>query len=207
MIEKQYIIEKSAQLFKSSGIRTNTMDDIANAVGISKKTLYQNIADKNELIEEVIMLEFSNTKLLTENISKISSNSIEELLRLNALIVNFMNGINPVAVADMHKLYEPIHSKWKNIFRQHFYNIIINSIKNGKKSGIFRDDINEKLITQLHTDKIDQLHEGNSAINSASERAEVIKEMVTYYIRGLVTKQGDIILNKHIKDFNKYLNK
>ena len=55
MIEKNHIIEKSAQLFKASGIRTNTMDDIAGAVGISKKTLYQHITDKNEIINDKII--------------------------------------------------------------------------------------------------------------------------------------------------------
>ncbi|MDA3893277.1 MAG: TetR/AcrR family transcriptional regulator [Salinivirgaceae bacterium] len=205
MIERKHIIEKSAQLFRSSGIRTNTMDDIACAVGISKKTLYQHVADKNELITEVIASEFVVIKSSIDHILLSSANSIEALLRFNAFIVRFLNTINPVAITDLHKLYQAIHNEWKDKFQKLFSDAIKNSIVNGKKSGIFRDDINEELITQLHTEKIDQFHETDGYKNSYAERVEVIKEMATYYIRGLVTKQGETILNKHLTDFNKYL--
>jgi len=205
MIDKKQIIEKSAQLFKSSGIRTNTMDDIASAVGISKKTLYQWVSDKNELITEVINQEYTETQSTLEKICLESANSIDELIRINAFIINFLKSINPVAISDIKKLYQNIYIDSKSRFKDIFSQSIKRSISEGKKSNVFRKDINEELITELHTDRIDKLQEVSSFWSSLADSTHTKQELITYYIRGLVTKQGETILNKYIADFNKYL--
>ena len=41
-------------LFTRNGIKSTTMDDVARALGISKKTLYQFVNDKPDLVSSVI---------------------------------------------------------------------------------------------------------------------------------------------------------
>lgn len=202
MIKEQDIIRISAQLFKSHGIRTNTMDDIASRAGISKKTLYLWVADKNELINSVIKSEYTIIKASLSRITSESSNSIEELIRVNALIINFLKEINPVAISDLQKLYLDIYNNSETRFKNLFTNYILQSIKKGKKDEIFRKDINEELIANLHTDRINKMQESSGFWGTTSSSPELIKEMITYYLRGLVTKQGEILLNKHLTDFN-----
>lgn len=202
MIKEQDIIRISAQLFKSYGIRTNTMDDIASRAGISKKTLYLWVADKNELINSVIKSEYTIIKASLSRITSESSNSIEELIRVNALIINFLKEINPVAISDLQKLYLDIYNNSETRFKNLFTNYILQSIKKGKKDEIFRKDINEELIANLHTDRINKMQESSGFWGTTSSSPELIKEMITYYLRGLVTKQGEILLNKHLTDFN-----
>lgn len=48
------IKQKAHELVMQYGIRSVSMDDIAGALGISKKTIYQYFADKDELVEAVI---------------------------------------------------------------------------------------------------------------------------------------------------------
>ena len=47
---QQRVLHKADELFRTYGIRSVTMDDIAKALGISKKTLYQSYSDKDLLI-------------------------------------------------------------------------------------------------------------------------------------------------------------
>ena len=51
---KERIKQKSDELFKRYGIKSITMDEIANQLGISKKTIYHMFADKDELVDSVI---------------------------------------------------------------------------------------------------------------------------------------------------------
>ena len=51
MEPKDRILIKAEELFMQFGIRSVSMDDIANNLGMSKKTLYQYFADKDELVE------------------------------------------------------------------------------------------------------------------------------------------------------------
>jgi len=134
-----------------------------------------------------------------------SANSIDELIRINAFIINFLKSINPVAISDIKKLYQNIYIDSKSRFKDIFSQSIKRSISEGKKSNVFRKDINEELITELHTDRIDKLQEVSSFWSSLADSTHTKQELITYYIRGLVTKQGETILNKYIADFNKYL--
>ena len=54
MTERQEIINKAAELYLKYGIKSITVDDLANELGISKKTIYQHISNKEELLEAVI---------------------------------------------------------------------------------------------------------------------------------------------------------
>ena len=54
MTIKERIQEKAHELFMQYGIRSVSMDDIANNLGMSKKTLYQYFADKDELVDAVV---------------------------------------------------------------------------------------------------------------------------------------------------------
>jgi AcrR family transcriptional regulator len=47
----QKIIEKVSELYMRYGIRSVTMDDVSRHLGISKKTLYSYVTDKQELVE------------------------------------------------------------------------------------------------------------------------------------------------------------
>ena len=51
---KERIKQKTDELFRSYGIKSVTMDDIATRLGVSKKTIYHSFADKDQLVDEVI---------------------------------------------------------------------------------------------------------------------------------------------------------
>ena len=54
MESKERILIKAEELFMQYGIRSVSMDDISNNLGMSKKTLYQYFADKDELVDAVV---------------------------------------------------------------------------------------------------------------------------------------------------------
>jgi AcrR family transcriptional regulator len=54
MEPKNRIAEKAEELYMRFGIRSVSMENMAEALGMSKKTLYQYFADKDELVVEVV---------------------------------------------------------------------------------------------------------------------------------------------------------
>ena len=50
---KTKIIKRATELFLTLGFKSVTMDDIANELGISKKTIYVHFKNKTKLVEEV----------------------------------------------------------------------------------------------------------------------------------------------------------
>ena len=59
---KERILTKAADLFMRYGIRSITMDEIANQLGISKKTIYQFFTDKDDMVSAVIEQEIKRNE-------------------------------------------------------------------------------------------------------------------------------------------------
>ena len=55
------LIERAGLVFMKLGVRSVTMDDIANHLGISKKTLYNHFNDKSHLVREIISLRIESS--------------------------------------------------------------------------------------------------------------------------------------------------
>ena len=59
--EFEEILIKVALLYRKYGVKSITMDDVAHELGISKKTLYQYVGEKTELVGKVVeYTDFSN---------------------------------------------------------------------------------------------------------------------------------------------------
>ena len=52
--QKRELIAAISDLFLRFGLRSTSMDDIANHLKISKKTLYQQFANKDDVVEQVM---------------------------------------------------------------------------------------------------------------------------------------------------------
>ena len=49
---KQQYVETAFELYKKFGFKSITVDDLARAMGISKKTLYEHFENKDEIVLE-----------------------------------------------------------------------------------------------------------------------------------------------------------
>ena len=50
---KEKLLKGADELFMKYGLRSVSMDDIARHLGVSKKTIYQHFADKDEVVVSV----------------------------------------------------------------------------------------------------------------------------------------------------------
>ena len=94
------IINATIDIFREKGVKF-TMDDIANKLGVSKRTLYENIDSKetllNLLVDEVFDSISDQGKLI------IQDNSINDLEKLKGLLTIIPTSYNTI---DYTKIYE-----------------------------------------------------------------------------------------------------
>ena len=77
---RERIIMTSTEAFTSKGIKCITMDDIAAALGISKRTLYEVFADKETLLKESILKIQQDRDKYLQEVYEHSSNVLEVIL-------------------------------------------------------------------------------------------------------------------------------
>jgi AcrR family transcriptional regulator len=84
--EKREIITQATAIYLKFGIKSVTMDEMARQLGISKKTLYSYVADKNELVEQCVLLEHEGEVCQIGEINKQFENAIDEMLAISRYV-------------------------------------------------------------------------------------------------------------------------
>src|SRR5215471_4248511 len=102
---KERIMVKAEELFMQYGIRSVSMDDIANSLGMSKKTLYQYYADKDELVVAVVAAHIEGMQEDCASCRKDARDAIHEIFITMERIMQEFNNMNPMLLYDMEKFH------------------------------------------------------------------------------------------------------
>lgn len=60
MIRREDVVKRAAEMFAEFGVKSVRMDDVARDLAISKRTLYELFADKQELLYHGVKYLFAN---------------------------------------------------------------------------------------------------------------------------------------------------
>lgn len=79
MVQRETIIEQAAKMFAEQGIKSIRMDDIAQSLGVSKRTLYEMVEDKEELL--YLSIRYMQSRRMAKVEQKLRENT-ESLVQL-----------------------------------------------------------------------------------------------------------------------------
>lgn len=80
------------------------MDDLAKGMGISKKTLYEQIPSKAMLIEQMTLLHIKEEKKAISQIKAQSENAVEEMILIARYVIQMLKLVSPNIVFEMKKI-------------------------------------------------------------------------------------------------------
>lgn len=98
---QQRIIKQATRMFLCNGIKSVTMDMIASQLGISKRTLYENFKEKNELLLACLESQEMERRARLEVYFANRKNVIDLLLNVYEDILRFMRNTSPMFFVDM----------------------------------------------------------------------------------------------------------
>jgi TetR/AcrR family transcriptional regulator, cholesterol catabolism regulator len=198
------ILMKVSELFRKYGIKSVTMDDVAKELGISKKTLYQYVIDKSDLINKLMDYEIEGVEICFQGILTTKQNAIEELFEVNRFMMSYLKRYSPSFDYDMKKYYPDIFNRVFIIRRNKIYNTTLANLKKGKLEGLYREELIEEVLTKLHVSRMENMSSSSLFTMEEINSGEVFKEMFIYHIRGIANEKGITFLeqNKHKLDYS-----
>ncbi len=199
-MELKDILSKTFELYGKYAIRSVTMDDVAGELGISKKTLYQFVANKNELVEKVILSEMEITRKRHESIKSMNLNSIEELFEVSKLMNELLKKHNPALFFDLRKYYPNLFKIITTIKREKTFESVLNNLKTGIREGLYRKEINPDIIAKIYVSRIEQSYDNSIFSIAEVTSIEVFNEVLIYHLHGICNETGLKILNKKLKE-------
>lgn len=187
---RKRILTEATNLFFQNGIRDITMDNIAEKLGISKRTIYETFKNKSELLINCFE-EYSKERYkANEEIIKNSHNvlaAICSFIQSGAMAIDLLN---PAFFTDMRKYHNDIWVMATKQQNEKNYNLAYRLLRKGINEGIFRKDINIDIVVKLILEQMKLLVDNEVFSSDKYSRSEVFKNMVINFIRGIATNRG-----------------
>ena len=197
------IKQKAHELVMQYGICSVSMDDIAGALGISKKTIYQYFADKDELVEAVIKDSIEDSQNCCLHDKAIAKDAIHEVFLAMEMMQEMFEEMNPSIIYDMEKF----HPKAYAVFHQHKYNFLYQVLKDNLTRGIqeeiYRADINIEVLIKARLETMMLAFNQQIFPKNKFSLVEVEIHLTEHFLFGLASLKGHKLILKYQQDRTK----
>ena len=203
MDNKTRLIEQAKALFMRLGIRSVSMDDIATNLGMSKKTLYQLVADKDELVEQVVQLQIAQMETETHCSCEQANNAVEEIFKNMQMAASQYSKINPMVMFDLQKYHFNAFAKFTSHKNTFMLEVITNNLKRGIEEGLYRPDINIDILAKFRLESMMMSFNLDLFPPDKYNSLEVTLILIEHFLYGLTTEKGYKLVETYKKERNK----
>lgn len=187
---------KVFDLYNRFGIKSVTMDDVSRELGISKKTLYECITDKSELVSHVMQMVYKYHGDKLEEISDSGLNAIEELMEVNRYMTEMVKELNQTLLYDLRKYYPELYNELMEEQRRRMHKAILKNLRKGQEEGLYRKEMNSEIIAKLHMTRMEYRFSHDSFLLNDIDSEQVMREIFIYHLHGIANENGIRILNE-----------
>lgn len=193
---KEKIILKSSHLFLNLGFKSVTMDDIANEMGISKKTIYQHFKNKTKLVEATAMSVFEQISCGIDSICELNKNPIEEVYEIKQFIMHHLKDEKSSPQFQLQKYYPKIYANLKNKQFEKMLSCVTQNLERGVAQGIYRDTINADFVARLYFNNMISLKDQTLFPAEKFSISILMDNYLEYHLGGICSIKGLEKLNQ-----------
>src|SRR5262245_57365368 len=102
---KQRILKTAVELFGKFGFRSISMHDIARHLGISKKTIYQYFADKDEIVTLAIQNHLAQEKQYLAQLQREAKDAVDFIIKVTNFLIRNIRGTRSSNIYDLRKYH------------------------------------------------------------------------------------------------------
>lgn len=182
--QKIKILRSTIKVFNIKGLKL-TMDDIAEYMGISKKTIYKYYDSKEEIFDQIVDYVFDDIKRREQEILDEEGLSLEERVRkLLAAFPERFTEVDFAKLGDLKDKYPKIHKKLKKRLESG-WEPTLELLEQGKKEGIYREDANFQIFKVMMDASIERFFETDALKKSKISYVEALNQVVDILLTGI----------------------
>lgn len=193
---KERIIKQAGELFYQYGIKSVSMDDLASSLGISKRTLYENFKDKEDVLLSYLsaIRDERNNKVL--EVIEGSDNMIEVFL----YFIEFHKKKELPSI----KFYEDIYKYYPRIYKLIQKDVETNKVyikeylQRGIDQGYIRENLNVDVAAFLVEESTYTYIRASYLEKPPFSFQELFFTMMVNFIRGISTNNGIKIIDEYL---------
>ncbi|MFK7810238.1 MAG: TetR/AcrR family transcriptional regulator [Saprospiraceae bacterium] len=187
-------------LFMRYGIKSVTMDDISRKLGMSKKTIYQYVDNKADLIHKVMNQHIETELKEMEKIREESKDAIDEMLGISKHVTQMLRQMSPTTIYDLHKHYRETWLMMEAFHKEHIYNFMKMNLEKGVKEGLYRKGFNPDIIAKFYVVQTLCVVDEDQFSLQDYNKEKLFVAFSDYHLRGVASAKG-------LKKLEQYLSK
>lgn len=196
------ILGQARNLFLRYGVRSVTMDEVVQQLGMSKKTLYQHFANKADIVLAVVRGYLQEQKEQSDRISAEAENAIDQEFRLLLWAVQVFRDMNPSLIFEVQKYFPQAWEEFDAFKNGYLREKVHQNLIRGVEEGLYRPELDLELISYVRLAQVDisitqeELPPGKYAFS------QVTLVLFDLYLRGIVTAQGREMLEAYLEQID-----
>ena len=193
---KNRISQAAFELFCQKGIKSVSMDDIAQHLSMSKKTIYKWFDNKDQIVYHSCSCFLDAIESDCESYMKDAGNAIEELWGLMEMTKSISSRIHPSIFHDVQKYHRDSWQLWVT----HKYSFMLEKIKlnilRGVAEGLFRGDLDVEIMSRMRLGMIELAYDNRLFPPHEFDLQKVQVDMLEHYMLGMATLRGHKMINE-----------
>lgn len=203
MSQKEYIIEQATEMFRQLGIKAVRMDDIAQHLGVSKRTLYELFDDKMNLLKLCMYNYYEQrTERMNQRLAE-RSNVIEKILVAFDLFL--VNGEAEQRMqTNLRRFYPALYEEISATMQRRNFDRLKGAIEKGIAEGLLDPTIDVDVSVSMLCWSLSGVVDSRRASlpnNITPEYA--LRYVVINFLRGISTVKGIEVIDTFLGKFRK----
>lgn len=188
------LLDKIGDILHKHGFRGMRMDNVAKALSISKRTLYEIFGSKEEMV--ICVMDYFHRKMHERDLESFqkAANVMEALLLIFSYHRDMIREVNVNFFNDMEEYYPQIHARY-HVDEEMVNEWMANLYKIGVKEGMFRPDIDFLLSCRLFKVQMESLKRMEDNFPSGLTIVQAFDAITIGFLRTIASPQGMEILD------------
>ena len=183
-------------MFLTYGFKSVTMDDLANKIGISKKTIYQHFENKTKLVEATTMYLFGVISTGIDAICALQKNPIEEIYDIKSFIMEHLKEEKSSPQYQLQKYYPRIFSTLKKKQFEVMQDCVKDNLNRGLAQKLYRESISVEFIARIYFNSMMVIKDKDLFPLKQFSMNMLMEHYIEYHLRGICTPKGIELLNQ-----------
>jgi AcrR family transcriptional regulator len=193
---KNNIIKHASELFFQFGPSKVTMEEVAERLGMSKKTLYKAFASKDDLLSAVVEDFQCGMDDMMKPAMEATFSADEE--GFTAIIAGMSERVattigrtaHSPLFKDLQRSYPKIWAELEERRSQNIIKVFRQILDNGSKRGVFRPELHHQLFIDIYVNAIGYMMNPNTLDALSLTAGEAYRMMITTFFMGALTDKG-----------------
>ncbi len=175
------------------------MDDVAKELSISKKTLYQYVEDKDDLVKKTIHIHLEEIDQMVQAVMSKEENAIQQILKIADMMLGINKEVSKGLLFDLKKFHPDTFKQLNDHRERTMFAQISQNLHTGIKQKLYRKDLNVELTAGLYMALVYSCVDSEINILNTKPFSERYAALINYHFHAVCNEEGIRYFNKNKK--------